>query len=71
MSGQRQSDGNIELIRFLDSHGGDGVHAVFTSIRLLYRNNTCHDCNTRVFHQRYNRPGGHQQSITLERATLV
>jgi len=28
-------------------------------------------CNTRVFHQRHNRPGGHQQSITLERATLV
>jgi len=30
-----------------------------------------HICNTRVFHQRHNRPGGHQQSITLERATLV
>jgi len=30
-----------------------------------------HNCNTRVFHQRHNRPGGHQQSITLERATLV
>ena len=28
-------------------------------------------CNTRVFHQRHNRPGGHQHSITLERATLV
>jgi len=28
-------------------------------------------CNTRVFHQQHNRPGGHQQSITPERATLV
>ena len=28
-------------------------------------------CNTRMFHQRHNRPGGHQQSITLEWTTLV
>jgi len=32
---------------------------------------SCSLCNTRVFHQRYNRPGGHQQSITLKPATLV
>ena len=32
---------------------------------------SCSLCNTRVFHQRHNRPGGHQHSITLERATLV
>jgi len=28
-------------------------------------------CNTQVFHQWHNRPGGHQQSITLEWATIV
>jgi len=38
-SGQDRSDGNIELVRFLDSHEGDGTHAVFASIQLLYKNN--------------------------------
>jgi len=32
MSGQCQSDGNIKLVRFLNSHEGDGAHVVFTSI---------------------------------------
>jgi len=32
MSGQRWSDGNIELVTFLDSHEGDGARAVFAII---------------------------------------
>jgi len=31
-SGQRRSDGNIALVRFLGSHEGDGARAVFTGI---------------------------------------
>jgi len=38
-SGQRRSDGNIELVRFLGSHEGDGVRTVFAGVQLLYKNN--------------------------------
>jgi len=34
-AGQRRSDSNIELVRFLDSHEGDRVHTVFASVQLL------------------------------------
>jgi len=39
MSGQRWSDGNIKLVRFLDCHKGDGARAVFAGVQLLYKNN--------------------------------
>jgi len=39
-SSQRRSDGNIELVRFLDSHEGDGARTVSAGFQLLYRNNT-------------------------------
>ena len=43
MSDQRRSDGNSDLVRFLDSHEGDGARAVSAGVQLLYRNNTPHD----------------------------
>ena len=36
-SSQRRSHGNIELVRFLDSHEGGGVRAVFAGVQLLYK----------------------------------
>jgi len=36
-SGQRRSDGNNVLVRFLDSQEGDGACAVFAGVHLLYR----------------------------------
>jgi len=36
-SGLCLSDGNIELVRFLDSHEGDGAYVVSASVQLLYR----------------------------------
>jgi len=42
-SGQRRSDSNIELVRFLDSHKGDGARAVFSGVQLLYKNNFPND----------------------------
>jgi len=38
MSGQCRSDGNIELVRFLDSYEGDGVRTVIAGVQLLYKN---------------------------------
>jgi len=49
-SGQRRSDGNIELVRFLESHEGDGSRAVFAGVQLLYRNNTPHDTPSKLAH---------------------
>ena len=49
-SGQRRSDGNIELVRFLDSHEGDGARAVSAGVQLLYRNNTHHDNPSKFAH---------------------
>ena len=50
-SGQRRSDGNIELVRFLDIHEGDGPRAVSTGVQLLYRNNTPHDDRFKFAHR--------------------
>ena len=50
MPGQHRSDGNIELVRFLDSHEGDGVHAVFTGVQLLYKNNFPNDPPSKFAH---------------------
>ena len=50
-SGQRRSDGNIELVRFLDSHEGDGARAVFASIQLLYKNNFPNDPPSKFAHR--------------------
>jgi len=50
-SGQRRSDGNVELVRFLDSHEGDGARAVFAGVRLLYRDNTPHDNPSKFTHR--------------------
>ena len=50
MSGQRRSDGNIELVRFLDSHEGDGAHVVFAGVQLLYRDNTPDDNPSKLAH---------------------
>ena len=50
MSGQRRSDGNIELFRFLDSHEGGGARAVFASIQLLYKNNFPNDPPSKFAH---------------------
>jgi len=47
-SGQRQSDGNIELVRFLDSHEGDGARAVFAGVQLLYKNKTPRDRPSKI-----------------------
>ena len=49
-SGRRRSDGNIELVRFLDSHEGDGARAVFAGVQLIYRNNTHHDNLSKFAH---------------------
>jgi len=42
-SSQCLSDSNIELVRFLDSHEGDGARAVFAGVQLLYKNNFSND----------------------------
>jgi len=49
-SGQRRSDGDIELVRFLGSHEGDGVHAVFAGVQLLYKNNFPNDPPSKFTH---------------------
>jgi len=49
-SGQRRSDGNIELVRFLDSHEGDGARAVFAGVQLLYKNNFPNDPPSKFAH---------------------
>ena len=49
-SSQCRSDGNIELVRFLNSHEGDGVCAVFTSVELLYKNNFPNDPPSKFAH---------------------
>jgi len=51
MSGQRRSDGNIELVRFLDSHEGDGARVVFTGVQLLYKNNFPNDPPSKFAHR--------------------
>jgi len=51
MSGQRQSHGDIELVRFLNNHEGDGARAVFAGVQLLYRNNTPHDHPSKFAHR--------------------
>jgi len=50
-SGQRWSDGNIELVRFLDSHEGDGARAVFAGVQLLYKNNFPNDPPSKFAHR--------------------
>jgi len=50
-SGQRRSDGNIELVRFLNSHEGDGVRAVFAGVPLLYKNNFPNDPPSKFAHR--------------------
>jgi len=50
-SGQRRSDGNIELVRFLDSHEGDGARAVFAGVQLLYKNNIPNDPPSKFAHR--------------------
>jgi len=50
-SGQRRSDGNIELVRFLDSHEGDGARAVFAGVQLLYKNKTPHGRPSKIAHR--------------------
>jgi len=50
-SGQRRSDGNIELVRFLDSHEGDGARAVFAGVQLLYKNKTPYDSPSKIAHR--------------------
>ena len=50
-SSQRRSDGNIELVRFLDSHEGDGARAVFAGIQLLYKNNFPNDPPSKFAHR--------------------
>ena len=50
-SGQRRSDGNIEIVRFLDSHEGDGARAVFAGVQLLYKNKTPHDRPSKIAHR--------------------
>ena len=49
--GQRRSDGNIELVRFLDSHKGDGAHVVFAGVQLLYKNNFPNDLSSKFAHR--------------------
>jgi len=52
-----------------------GLHVTFVSLVGSFGNGSPDGllvrCDTPVFHQRHNSPGGHQQSVTLERATLV
>jgi len=50
-SGQRRSVGNIELVRFLDSHKGDGARAVFAGVQLLYKNNSPNDPPSKFAHR--------------------
>jgi len=50
-SGQRRSDGNIELVRFLDSHEGDGAPTVFAGVQLLYKNNFTNDPPSKFAHR--------------------
>ena len=49
-SGQHQSDGNIKLVRFLDSHEDDGAHVVFAGIPFLYKNNFPNDPTSKFAH---------------------
>jgi len=49
-SGQRRSDGNMELVRFFGSHEGDGAHAVFAGVQLLYKNNFPNDPPSKFAH---------------------
>ena len=49
MSGQRRSHGNIERVRFLDSHEG-GVRAVFAGVQLLYKDKTPHGRPSEIAH---------------------
>jgi len=51
MSGQCRSDGNIELVRFLDSQEGDGARAVFAGVQLLYKNKTPHGHPSKIAHR--------------------
>jgi len=50
-SSQRRSDGNIEPVRFLDSHEGDGARAVVTGVQLLYKNNFPNDPPSKFTHR--------------------
>ena len=50
-SGQRRSDGNIELVRLLGSHEGDGARVVFAGIQLLYKNNFPNDPPSKFTHR--------------------
>jgi len=50
-SGQCRSDGNIELVRFLDSHEGDGARAVFAGVQLIYKNNFPNDPPSKFAHR--------------------
>ena len=50
-SGQRQSDGNIKLVRFLDSHEAGGARAVFAGVQLLYKNKTPYDSPSKIAHR--------------------
>jgi len=50
-SGQRWSDGNIGLVRFLDSHEGDGARVVFAGVPLLYKNNSPNDPPSKFAHR--------------------
>jgi len=40
----------MELVRFLDSHEGDGACAVFTAVQLLYKNNFPNDPPSKFAH---------------------
>jgi len=50
-SDQRRCDGNIELVRFLDSQEGDGARGVFAGVQLLYKNNTPNDHPSKFAHR--------------------
>jgi len=50
-SGRRRSDGNIVLVRILDSHEGDGTYAVFAGVQLLYKNKTPYDSPSKIAHR--------------------
>jgi len=49
-SGQRRSHGNVEQVRFLDSHEG-GVRAVFARVQLLHKDKTPHDRLPKIAHR--------------------
>jgi len=50
-SGQRRSDGNIELVRFLDSDEGDGARMVFAGVQLLFKNKTPYVSPSKIAHR--------------------